>query len=260
MRETLWHWITATVRADPRVRRARAGRAGGRGAARRRGVGRVHLAGRGRLTVGARRDDSAVSGGWSAMRSVDQRRDRPDAKRRVVGVLGHGRRGPVGGLGDGRGAQVRAVSSSRARRLDLRDVTGPVTSMIKGGLGIGSPSTITSISGRNGRGLKKGLKFASRSRLDQGERLRSRSSADLKGAVRRSARRHGSRWASARIWPGLEVGWSQGVATGGPRASASAPRSLAAVGRGLLLAGLGIGAAAGTTINVYPQPGRTSAR
>jgi hypothetical protein len=130
------------------------------------------------------------------------------------------------------------------------NVTGPVTSMIKGGLGIGSPSSITIYFGQEMvEGLKRGLETAKQHLGWIQANVCAPIINTLKGAFGIGSPSRVTMGIGEDLAEGLNVGWSRATHLDVPHVAAS-PLG----GAGLDAAGMNAGG--GTTINVYPQAGQ----
>jgi len=130
-------------------------------------------------------------------------------------------------------------------------VTGPVTSMIKGGLGIGSPSTITIYFGQEMvEGLKRGLETAKQHLGWIQANVCGPIINTLKGAFGIGSPSRVTMAMGEDLAEGLELGWSRASHLSVP--ALSSPLA----GNGFAAADAMTGPGGGATINVYPQAGQ----
>ena len=248
--QTLWHWITGNspglipaFGALGSAASAVAGLLGGAVSAAFSSLAGVVQSAHGAMT-------SAVSGGWNQMKSVASA-----GMSQMQSAVSSGFSSMVGAARSAGSGMVEGLKSglSAARGLGgwiSSNVTGPVTSMIKGGLGIGSPSTITIYFGQEMvEGLKRGLETARQHLGWIQANVCAPIINTLKGAFGIGSPSKVTMGIGEDLAEGLNVGWSRATHLDVPRVAGS-PLGAA----GLDAAGMNAGGA--TTINVYPQPGQ----
>ena len=192
----------------------------------------------------------AVSGAWGQMKSVVSA-----GMSQMQGAVSSGFSSMVGAARSAGSGMVEGLKSglSAARGLGgwiSSNVTGPVTSMIKGGLGIGSPSTITIYFGEEMvEGLKRGLQTARQHLGWIQANVCAPIINTLKGAFGIGSPSRVTMGIGEDLAEGLNVGWSRATHLDVPNVTSP-------------LGGNGLSAAdqmqggSGATINVYPQAGQ----
>jgi phage-related protein len=248
--QKLWHWITGNspglIPALGDLGSAAmsvAGLLGGAVSAAFSGLAGVVTSAHGAMT-------SAVSGGWNQMKSVASA-----GISQMQSAVSSGFSSMVGAARSAGTGMVEGLKSglSAARGLGgwiSSNVTGPVTSMIKGGLGIGSPSSITIYFGQEMvEGLKRGLETAKQHLGWIQANVCGPIINTLKGAFGIGSPSRVTMAMGEDLAEGLELGWS--------RASHLSVPHLASplAGNGFAAAD-GMTGAGGATINVYPQAGQ----
>jgi len=248
--KSLWHWIPA-FGALGQAAMAVAGMLGGAVSGAFSALAGVVQSAHGAMT-------SAVSGAWSQMKSVTSA-----GISQMSSAVSSGFSGMVGMARSAGSSMVEGLKSglSAARGLGgwiSSNVTGPVTSMIKGGLGIGSPSTITIYFGEEMvEGLKRGLQTAKQHLGWIRANVCDPIIGALKGAFGIGSPSRVTMGIGEDLAAGLEEGWSHAAGAleipgfgGGP--AIGSPLA----GGGLSAAAGGMTGAGGATINVYPQAGQ----
>jgi len=256
--KSLWHWITGNspglipaFGALGQAAMAVAGMLGGAVSGAFSALAGVVQSAHGAMT-------SAVSGAWSQMKSVTSA-----GISQMSSAVSSGFSGMVGMARSAGSSMVEGLKSglSAARGLGgwiSSNVTGPVTSMIKGGLGIGSPSTITIYFGEEMvEGLKRGLQTAKQHLGWIRANVCDPIIGALKGAFGIGSPSRVTMGIGEDLAAGLEEGWSHAAGAleipgfgGGP--AIGSPLA----GGGLSAAAGGMTGAGGATINVYPQAGQ----